>query len=171
MIVLNPSTFLRQLMLFISLLSALVWRACASEPLSPFLLDIKTLNASAVADNAREALDLPIATVIDKKRPSPTGDPHDYVSYGRYWWPDPASSNGLPFIRRDGYPNREQMALGDRERLGRMINTVETLAQAWHLEHREDCARHARKACQSLLRVCPDPPWPRRQPRLQLRPD
>ena len=143
MIVSNPSTFLRQLMLFISLLSALVWRACGSEPLSPFLLDISTLNASAVADNARKALGLPIATVVDKVRPSPTGDPHDYISYGRYWWPDPASSNGLPFIRRDGYPNREQIALGDRERLGRMVNTVEALAQAWHLEHREDCARRA----------------------------
>ena len=130
-------------MLFTSLLSALIWCACASEPLSPLLLDIKTLDASAVADNAHEALDLPITTVVDKERPSPTGDPHDYVSYGRYWWPDPASSNGLPFIQRDGYPNREQMALGDQERLGRMIKTVETLAQAWRLEHREDCARRA----------------------------
>jgi acetyl esterase/lipase len=143
MIRLNPSTFLRQLLLFTSLLSALVWRAGASEPLSPFLLDSKTLDASAVASKARKALELPIATVVDKQRPSPTGDPHDYVSYGRYWWPDPASTNGLPFIQRDGYPNREQMALGDQGRLGRMIDTVETLAQAWHLENREDCARRA----------------------------
>ncbi|MGD0059068.1 MAG: alginate lyase family protein [Verrucomicrobiia bacterium] len=143
MIILNPSTVLRQLMLFTSLLSALVWRASAAEPLPPFLLDLKTLNASAVSDNAREALKLPIATVVDKESPSPTGDPHDFVSYGRYWWPDPASSNGLPFIRRDGYPNRKQMALGDWDRLDRMNRTVETLAQAWHLEHREDCARRA----------------------------
>ncbi len=143
MIVSNPSTVLRQLMLFAGLLSALIWHAYAAESLPPFLLDIKTLDASAVASNAGKVLDLPVATVVDKVRPSPSGDPRDYVSYGRYWWPDPASSNGLPFIRRDGYPNREQMALGDKERLGRMIKTVETLAQAWHLEHREECARRA----------------------------
>ena len=130
-------------MLLTSLLAAIVCRAAAAESLPPFLLDVKTLDPSAVASNADKALKLPIATVIDKKQPSPTGDPHDYVSYGRYWWPDPASSNGLPFIRRDGYPNREQMAFGDHDRLGCMIDTVETLAQAWQLEHCENCVRRA----------------------------
>jgi acetyl esterase/lipase len=142
MIILNQSRSLRQILLFTSLLSALVWHASA-EPLPPFLLDTKTLDASAVAAGARKALALPITTVIDKMHPSPTGDAHDYVSYGRYWWPDPASSNGLPFIQRDGFPNRKQMAVGDEERLSRMVDTVEMLAQAWHLEHREDCARRA----------------------------
>ena len=131
------------MVLFASLLSAIVCRASAPEILPPFLLDIKTLDASNVADNAREALKLPVVTVVDKVRPSPTGDPHDYVSYGRYWWPDPASSNGLPFVQRDGYPNRDQMALGDQDRLWRMVDTVETLAKAWRLEHRDDCARRA----------------------------
>jgi acetyl esterase/lipase len=143
MTILSPSRPLRQLTLLGSLLAALVWRASAAEPLSPFLLDLKTLDASNVADRAREALQLPIATVVNKERPSPTGDAHDYVSYGRYWWPDPASSNGLPYIQRDGYPNREQMALGDQDHLWRMVDTVETLAKAWRLDHCDDCARRA----------------------------
>src|SRR5579862_8303141 len=125
MIVLNPPTSLPRLILFSS------------------LLDVKTLDARAVATNADSALKLPIVTVVDKHQPSPTGDPHDYVSYGRYWWPDPASTNGLPYIQRDGHPNREQMALGDQDRLWSMIDTVSTLAEAWHLEHREACARRA----------------------------
>lgn len=141
----NPPTFPRQLFLISSLLSALVWRADGAEPLPPFLLDVKTLNVSVVDNNARKALKLPVTTVVDKKRPSPSGDPHDYISYGRYWWPDPASTNGLPFIQRDGYPNRQQMAFGDQDRLDRMIDTIETLSQAWYLEHREDCARRAGK--------------------------
>jgi acetyl esterase/lipase len=118
-------------------------KSFAADALPPFLLDLKSFNAAAVSSNAQKALAFPIATVVDKKHPSPSGDPHDYVSYGRYWWPDPASSNGLPYIRRDGYPNREQMAFGDQVRLGRMIKTVETLAQAWQLDRREDCARRA----------------------------
>src|SRR5882724_5277000 len=143
MIHLYPSTSLRQQILFTSLLFTLAWPVRASESLPPFLLDSKTLDTSAIITNARKALDLPIATVVDKKSPSPTGDPHDYVSYGRYWWPDPASTNGLPYIQRDGHPNREQMAFGDQDRMNRMIDTVETLAKAWRLEHRQDCARRA----------------------------
>jgi acetyl esterase/lipase len=133
----------RQLLLLTGLLAALAGRAGAGESLPPFLLDVKTLDASAVASNALKAIEIPIATVVDKERPSPTGDPHDYVSYGRYWWPDPASSNGLPFIRRDGHPNRQQMALGDWDRLERLNKTVGTLAQAWQINHCEDCARRA----------------------------
>jgi len=53
MIILNLSTCLRQMVLFASLLSAIVCRASAPETLPPFLLDIKTLDASNVADNAR----------------------------------------------------------------------------------------------------------------------
>ncbi len=29
-------------------------------------------------------------------------DPHDYASYGPYWWPNPDTPDGLPYIRRDG---------------------------------------------------------------------
>jgi acetyl esterase/lipase len=101
-----------------------------------------TLTDTALEMSAA-ALDRPIETVVDKKRPSPTGDAHDYVSYGRYWWPDPASTNGLPFIRRDGHPNREQMALGDQYRLWQMIETVESLAQSWQREHCTNCAVRA----------------------------
>ena len=130
-------------MVLSSLLAAMGGRASAAEGLLPFSIDVKSLDASVMSNRAEKALALPIATIVDKKHPSPTGDAHDYISYGRYWWPDPAKTNGLPFIRRDGYPNREQMAFGDKERLGRMIKTVETLAQAWHLEHCEPCARRA----------------------------
>ncbi len=139
----KTSTPWGRLILFASLVSAPVWNARAVDPLPPFLLDSKALDASVVTINAGKALKLPIATIVDKKQPSPTGDPHDYISYGRYWWPDPASTNGLPYIQRDGHPNRDQMALGDQDRMDRMIDTVEILAQAWHLDHREDCARRA----------------------------
>jgi acetyl esterase len=115
----------------------------AAESLQPFLLDVKKLDSATVANEAKDALKVSIATVVDKKGPSPTGDAHDFVSYGRYWWPDPASSNGLPYIRRDGHPNREQMALGDWDRLVTMAKTVGTLAKAWQVNHCEECARRA----------------------------
>ena len=38
-----------------------------------------SLELAAAAKDVREALELPIATVVDKRQPSPTGDAHDYV--------------------------------------------------------------------------------------------
>ncbi len=87
-----------------------------------------------------KALAAPIVTIIDKPRPSPTGDPHDYVSYGRYYWPDPATPDGLPYIRKDGHPNRELIAQGDGKQFGALLNHVETLALGWTQARREDCA-------------------------------
>ena len=46
-------------------------------------------------------------SVMDKKQVPPSGDKHDYVSQGPYWWPDPTKADGLPYIRKDGLVNPE----------------------------------------------------------------
>lgn len=109
----------------------------AAEPL---LLDLSTLPAAQVEAALPKAMRTPIATIVDKPRPSPSGDARDYISYARYWWPDPTKPDGLPFIRRDGHHNREQMVFGDTDRLNRMVRTVETLALGWSTLHRPECA-------------------------------
>jgi arylsulfatase A-like enzyme len=43
--------------------------------------------------------------VTDKTMLPPSGDKHDYISIGPYWWPDPDKPDGLPWIRRDGEVN------------------------------------------------------------------
>ncbi len=55
-----------------------------------------------------EALRAPIVTVVDKPQASPSGDAHDYVSYARYYWPDPTKPDGLPYINHDGHHNRSR---------------------------------------------------------------
>ena len=117
--------------------------ARAAETASPLLLQLHPLDTATISLEASNALAAPIAVVTDKPQPSPSGDPHDYVSYARYWWPDPATSNGLPFIRRDGHHNREQLARGDRGRLGEFMTTVTALALAWHLNRDTNCAVRA----------------------------
>lgn len=44
-------------------------------------------------------------SVVDKEDIPEGFDPHDYRSLAKYWWPNPDSSNGLPFIKRDGEVN------------------------------------------------------------------
>ena len=72
-------------------------------------------------------------TVTGKKIVPPSGDVHDYLSFSRYWWPDPDKPDGLPYIRKDGVVNRELIANGDRVRLGNFCNGVEVLALAGYL--------------------------------------
>ena len=79
--------------------------------------------ADAVRTNAAE-------TVTAKGMNPPSGDKHDYMSFGPYWWPDPTKPDGLPYVRRDGETNPGSLADSDRPRLERMVDGVEVLAAA-----------------------------------------
>ena len=87
-------------------------------------------------------------SVTDKKFLPPSGDKHDYLSLGTYWWPDPGKPDGLPYVRRDGEVNPEGEAY-DRLPLTQMTSAVETLALAYYFTGHEPYADHAAR----LLRV------------------
>jgi len=110
----------------------------------------KTL-APALAELEREAknaLDAGPFSVVEKTNLPPSGDKHDYMSVAPYFWPDPNSSNGLPYIRHDGRRNTANRT-SDRRNLGALIGTVETLALAYYFTGNENCAEKASQ----LLRV------------------
>jgi Alginate lyase len=99
---------------------------------------------------ADEALKEGPFSVMDKKQIPPSGDKHDYMSLGPYWWPDPNKPDGLPYIRRDGRVNPETRTEDtDRLAFGRMTDAVETLALGWYFTNHRPYAAHAAK----LLRV------------------
>jgi Alginate lyase len=99
--------------------------------------------------DAERALEVKPLSVTEKTLSSPTGSKHDYMSIAPYWWPNPATPNGLPFVRRDGEVNPERDRSSDRRRLENMIHTVKTLALGYFFTAREDYAAQAAK----LLRV------------------
>jgi len=114
----------------------------ATEPHLLALADT-SLPDPALTKALPKVLAAPIITVVDKTKPSPTGDPHDYVSYARYYWPDPAKPDGLPFISKDGFHNREQVAAGDRDKIDQLVDHVVVLALGWSRLQRADCAQRA----------------------------
>lgn len=57
---------------------------------------------SALKADADDALSRGPGSVADKPAPAPGGSARDYFSLARYWWPDPASPDGLPYVNRDG---------------------------------------------------------------------
>ena len=56
----------------------------------------------ALRERAEEHLRGEVFTVTKRFARAKTGDAHDYCSYGPYWWPNPDTPDGLPFVRRDG---------------------------------------------------------------------
>ena len=90
-----------------------------------------------------------VFSVTDKTLLPPSKDKHDYLSIAPYWWPNPNTQNGLPYMRRDGEINPERDQTSDRRRLDAMVQAVKTTALAYYLTGREDDAACAAK----LLRV------------------
>ncbi len=82
-------------------------------------------------------------SVVNKHEVAPSGDKHDYFSYARYWWPNPDTPDGLPYIRRDGKTNKDLLDKGDRETIGMLYDDLETLALAGYLLNDEASAKHA----------------------------
>ena len=54
---------------------------------------------------ADKALKEGVFSVVRKTQTPPSGDKHDYITYGPYWWPDLEKPDGLPWIRRVGEIN------------------------------------------------------------------
>lgn len=81
-------------------------------------------------------------SVTQKEGIAPSGDKHDYVSLSRYWWPNPDTPDGLPYIHKDGQSNPE-LNRYDRNTLGNMCAAVNTLALAFFYNGEEKYAQKA----------------------------
>lgn len=103
----------------------------------PTLQRLRAIAESALTAGPFSVCDKPADLVAS------SGDPHDYVSFGPYWWPDPDKPDGLPWIRHDGEVNPQTTAHSDRLRLASMMNTVRHLALAWFYLRDPRCAEHA----------------------------
>jgi hypothetical protein len=99
-----------------------------------------------IAD-ADKALAVVPPSVMRKTKVPPSGDKHDYMSIAPYFWPDPATKDGLPYVRKDGKVNPESRedASNDTLRARLVGSSVETLALAYHFTGEQKYAEHAAK--------------------------
>lgn len=81
---------------------------------------------------ADSLLSSPSISIAYKKILPPSGNKHDYLSMGPYWWPNPNSKDGLPYINRDGLVNPEVYNYNDDHLYEEMVNAVNILARAYH---------------------------------------
>jgi Alginate lyase len=82
-------------------------------------------------------------SVMDKQETPPSGSKHDYMSLGKYWWPNPDTKNGLPYVRRDGRTNPQTYKISDHREFGEMVNAVHALALGYYFTGNEAYGKRA----------------------------
>lgn len=92
---------------------------------------------------ANKALTKGSYSVVNKSKLPPSGDKHDYMSLAPYFWPDPNTKDGLPYIRKDGKRNPEVEDYQDRLYMPQMVEDVEVLSLAYYYSDEEKYAIQA----------------------------
>ena len=151
-----------------TLMAAVLCAACVQPPVTPAAMAVSTLLTlepaalsltrrrlqsgdaaltapfAALRKRAERALTTPPRSVTHKTSTPPSGSKHDYMSMGPYWWPNPATPSGLPYVQRDGQRNPQSAGNAlDSERLQGMLADARDLALAYHFT---GDARYAKQA-------------------------
>jgi hypothetical protein len=105
-------------------------------------------NLQSIVYAADKALKETPASVTHKTILPPSGDPHDYVSIGKYWWADD-QPNGSSYINQDGKINPEgnDSSRYDHNRLIKTTSNIHKLSLAYYLTGK---AEYAAKAIELL---------------------
>ncbi len=92
---------------------------------------------------AKKLLNTTFLSVIDKEIAPPSSDKHDYMSQAPYFWRNPNTQNGLPYVRKDGERNPEIEKITDHKNLDKIENAVATLSLAFFFTDKEEYASKA----------------------------
>ncbi|HWA48278.1 MAG TPA: alginate lyase family protein [Dongiaceae bacterium] len=104
--------------------------------------------ATRLVADAHVAMTRGLHAVTDKTTRAPSGDPHDYWHPAPFWWPNPQTPDGLPYVDRDGErrpdtilhaPGSEQF---DRSRLQHVLEDTALCAAAWRVTGQKAFALH-----------------------------
>ncbi|MFA5292723.1 MAG: alginate lyase family protein [Phycisphaerae bacterium] len=85
-------------------------------------------------------------SIRDYPAPFDQARPGDYYSMGDYWWPNPKTKDGLPYIQKDGQSNPDNFTK-HRMLVMKLKDAVASLAAGYALEGNE---KYVKKAVQLL---------------------
>src|SRR5438046_1678932 len=67
---------------------------------NPYVQPYQAAWTAAINAGNRHLLD-PVLTVMHKPQTAASGNKHDYLSLMLYYWPNPDTADGLPYVYRD----------------------------------------------------------------------
>lgn len=99
---------------------------------------------------ANQALEHPLYSVTDKTLTPASGNKHDYYSFGPYWWPNPDTKDGMPYVRKDGQINPDSKTHAtDSKRMVQFSDDVRALTLAWFYSGDDKYAAKAQQMLQA----------------------
>lgn len=105
-------------------------------------------NYNVLLKQADTILEIPFFSVVNKTGIPPSKNKHDYMSIGPYWWPNPKTSNGLPYIRKDGEINPEtRNNFTDYVEKNNFISAIKILSSTYYQSNEK---KYADKAIQLI---------------------
>jgi len=88
---------------------------------------------NSLISDANKELTKEANPVTNKTQVPPSGSKNDYLSLAPYWWPNPDTEDGLPYVWRDGKVNPSTRGDNtDQVRTRNFFNALELLSFAWY---------------------------------------
>jgi hypothetical protein len=109
---------------------------------------VAKLDRARILKLANDALKLKTPAITDSIATNSAGGLHDFFSQADYSWPNPATTNGLPYVNRDGLSNPDVFS-AHRTAMRNMKDAVAALSAAYALTGDD---KYVRKATE-LLKV------------------
>lgn len=129
-------------------LIAAALRINAAEPVPQSIVDVAAVDRSRILSAAAAALQIPPITITKFRAKLSEGGANDFYSNGDYWWPNPKTTNGLPYVQRDGQTNPENF-IEHRQCVMQLRDAVAALGAAYKITGED---QYVTKAAE-LLRV------------------
>ncbi len=131
----------------LSLLPAFLFFMATTLPAAP-AFDAASVERQRILDAAAAALNQAPVTITTFRAKSSAGGANDFYSNGDYWWPNPNTTDGLPYVHRDGQTNPGNF-VAHRQALRQLSDAVAALGAAYRIS---GDGKYAAKAA-ALLKV------------------
>ncbi|RDC64516.1 alginate lyase family protein [Adhaeribacter pallidiroseus] len=82
-------------------------------------------------------------SIVNKAATPLSGSKNDYLSLAPYWWPNPSTSTGLPYIQKDGQTNPEVNDIKDNSYVRDISRDIWILGLAYYFTDNEQYAAKA----------------------------
>lgn len=116
--------------------------AMQKTPRSERALAVARIDRERILKSADSYLTCAPISLRDFPAPAEGVGPGDFYSMGDYWWPNPNTPDGLPYVQRDGQSNPGNFT-EHRMMVRRLRDAVSALAAAYALHGDEAYARKA----------------------------